>query len=145
MHQHSNILNFNPRLRLTLQSRVTSKVLVSVTIGMGDFVHNSKAMALLVSLGLISCFIVLLVFDCKDGASRVQWSLFQLPRRRPFSRFSTTRTVQAECNRARSYSLTEVRVWRCNAEAPPVLAVFNRKVTHNFRDRQTFGIFCIKM
>jgi len=46
-----------PRLRLTLQSRDTSKVYVNVTIGMGDFIHSSKAMARFVSLGLISCFI----------------------------------------------------------------------------------------
>ena len=50
-----------PRRRLTLQSLVTSKVFVSVTIGMGDFIHSSKAMALFVSLGLISCFIVFMI------------------------------------------------------------------------------------
>ena len=77
MHQQSSMLNFIPRRRLTLQSLVTSKVFVNVTIGMGDFVHSSNAMALLVSLGLISCFILII------------W-------------FSTARTVQAECNRARS-------------------------------------------
>ena len=55
------MLNFIPRCRLTLQSLVTSKVLVNVTIGMGDFVHSSKAMALLVSLGLISCFILFIL------------------------------------------------------------------------------------
>ena len=65
MHQQSSILNFNPRLRLTLQSRVTSKVLVSVTISMGDFIHNSNAIARLVSLGLISCFIVYMVSTAK--------------------------------------------------------------------------------
>ena len=59
MHQHSSMLNFMPRCRLTLRSRVTSKVFVNVTIGMGDFIHSSKAMALLVSLGLISCFILI--------------------------------------------------------------------------------------
>jgi hypothetical protein len=59
MHQLSSMLNFSPRRRLTLQSLVTSKVFVSVTIGMGDFIHSSKAMALLVSLGLISCFILI--------------------------------------------------------------------------------------
>ena len=63
--QQSSMLNFIPRRRLTLQSLVTSKVLVSVTIGMGDFVHSSKAMALLVSLGLISCFIVYLFSTAK--------------------------------------------------------------------------------
>jgi hypothetical protein len=30
--------------------------------------------------------------------------------------------VQVECNGARSNSLTKVRVWRCIAETPPVLA-----------------------
>jgi hypothetical protein len=52
------MLNFSPRRRLILQSRVTSKVLVNVTIGMGDFIHSSNAMARFVSLGLISCFIL---------------------------------------------------------------------------------------
>ena len=75
MHQQSSILNFIPRCRLTLQSLVTSKVLVNVTIGMGDFVHSSKAMALLVSLGLISCFILLFVFDCKVTNS---WGIHQI-------------------------------------------------------------------
>ena len=43
-----------------VRSRVTSKVFVSVTIGMDDFIHNSNACARLVFLGSISCFIVLL-------------------------------------------------------------------------------------
>jgi hypothetical protein len=60
MHQQSSMLNFSPRRRLTLQSRVTSKVFVSVTIGMGDFIHSSKAVARLVSLGLTSCFILII-------------------------------------------------------------------------------------
>jgi len=59
MHQHSNMLNFIPRLWLTLQSLVTSKVFVSVTIGIGDFIHSSNAIARFVSLGSISCFIFL--------------------------------------------------------------------------------------
>ena len=59
MHQHSSMLNFIPRLWLTLQSLVTSKVFVSVTIGIGDFIHSSNAIARFVSLGLISCFIFL--------------------------------------------------------------------------------------
>ena len=65
MHQQSSMLNFSPRRRLTLQSRVTSKVFVSVTIGMGDFIHSSKAVARFVSLGLISCFIVYLFSTAK--------------------------------------------------------------------------------
>ena len=53
------MLNFLPRLWLTLQSLVTSKVFVSVTIGIGDFIHSSNAIARFVSLGSISCFIFL--------------------------------------------------------------------------------------
>jgi hypothetical protein len=42
-----------PRLRLTLQSRDTSKVFVNVTIGMGDFIHSSNAMARFVTNDMI--------------------------------------------------------------------------------------------
>ena len=58
MHQQSSMLNFMPLRRLTFRSRVTSKVLTIVTIGCGDFIHMSKALARLFSLGLTSCFIV---------------------------------------------------------------------------------------
>ena len=57
MHQHSSMLNYSLCRLLILYSGVTSKVLVSVTIGMGDFIHSSNVTARLVSLGLISCFI----------------------------------------------------------------------------------------
>ena len=40
---------------------LTLNVLVSVTIGMGDDIHSSKASALDVSLGLTSCFMFLRV------------------------------------------------------------------------------------
>ena len=59
MHQHKRALNFTLFCLPTLQRCVTSKVLVSVTIGMGDFIHSSNACARLVSFGLISCFILI--------------------------------------------------------------------------------------
>ena len=43
MHQHISILNFSLRRRLIRRSRVTSSVLNSVTIGIGAFIHASKA------------------------------------------------------------------------------------------------------
>ena len=45
--------------------------------------------------------------------------------REHFRGVCAARTVQAERNGARSNSLTKVRVWRCIAEAPPVLAPFS--------------------
>ena len=41
---------------LTTRSRVTSKVFVSVTIGIGDFIHSSNAWLRMVSCGFISDF-----------------------------------------------------------------------------------------
>ena len=58
MHQHRSMLNFKPFRRLILRSRVTSKVLKSVTMGTGDFIHIAKASARVVSWGFISCFIL---------------------------------------------------------------------------------------
>ncbi len=65
-HQHKSILNFSPRRRLALHSRVTSKVFVSVTIGMGEFIHNLNAFARVVSLGSSSFFIFLGHVVCAD-------------------------------------------------------------------------------
>ena len=48
-------LNAPPPANLTKPRYI--KVLVSVTIGMGDFIHILKAMARFVFRGLISCFI----------------------------------------------------------------------------------------
>ena len=58
MHQHISILNFRPCRRLMRRSRVTSSVLNSVTIGIGAFIHISKAYARVVSFGLTSFIIV---------------------------------------------------------------------------------------
>jgi len=75
IHQQSNMLNFIPRLRPILHSRVTSKVFVSVTIGIGDFIHSSNAIARLVSCGLISCFILLhLIILMSSMAAKLQIS-----------------------------------------------------------------------
>ena len=60
MHQHMSILNFSLRRRLIRHSRVTSRVLNSVTIGIGAFIHISKAYALVVSFGLTSCIFFLM-------------------------------------------------------------------------------------
>ena len=51
MHQHSSRLNFKPGLRPSLTSRVTSRVLDSVTMGMGAFIQRAKAWARGVCLG----------------------------------------------------------------------------------------------
>jgi hypothetical protein len=64
MHQHSNLLNFKPLRLHTLHRGVTSNVLVSVTIGIGDFIHIWNAHARLVSLGFTSCFIVSIYTFC---------------------------------------------------------------------------------
>ncbi len=61
MLQHINILNFRPRFRLICRKRVTSRVLINVTIGIGAFIHISKAYALVVSFGFTSCIIVFLM------------------------------------------------------------------------------------
>ena len=58
MHQHSKALNFMPDLLLTLNTLLTSNVLVKVTIGIGDVIHKSKASLRDVSFGLISVLIV---------------------------------------------------------------------------------------
>jgi len=49
MHQHINILNFMPDFRLIFTRRDTLSVLKNVTIGIGAFIHISKAYARLVS------------------------------------------------------------------------------------------------
>ena len=43
MHQHISILNFKPLRLLTLRIVLTSMVRNSVTIGIGAFIHISKA------------------------------------------------------------------------------------------------------
>ena len=58
MHQHISMLNFKPCRRLSFSSRVTSKVFTIVTIGIGDCIHISNALALLVVLGSTSLIIV---------------------------------------------------------------------------------------
>ena len=62
MHQHMSILNFSLRRRLIRHSRVTSRVLNSVTIGIGAFIHISNAYVRVVPFGLTSCIIF---FDAK--------------------------------------------------------------------------------
>lgn len=54
MHQQRSILNLQPFCLETFRSRVTSNVLVSVTIGIGEVIQSSKAAARLVSFGSIS-------------------------------------------------------------------------------------------
>ena len=54
MHQHINILNFMPDFRLIFTRRDTLSVLKNVTIGIGAFIHISKAYARLVSWGFTS-------------------------------------------------------------------------------------------
>ena len=61
MHQHINILNFMPDFRLIFTRRDTLSVLKNVTIGMGAFIHISKAYARLVSWGFTS-FILNAIF-----------------------------------------------------------------------------------
>ena len=58
MHQHSRALNLMPLFLLALTALLTSNVLVSVTIGMGDVIQSSKAFARDVFCGSISLFIV---------------------------------------------------------------------------------------
>ena len=60
--QHKIILNFHPLFLLVFKIRETSNVLVRVTIGIGDDIHNSNAAALEVSLGFISFFITFFCF-----------------------------------------------------------------------------------
>jgi hypothetical protein len=72
-HQQSNMLNFIPRLRLTLQSRVTSKVLVNVTIGMGDFIHSSNAMARFVTNDMIKRVYIVPRFEKRFNLSISEW------------------------------------------------------------------------
>lgn len=60
IHQHISMLNFRPRRWLIFLSRVTSSVLKSVTIGIGAFIHISKAYARVVSFGFTSCIIFLM-------------------------------------------------------------------------------------
>ena len=57
------MLNFIPFLLLTLTNRVTSMVLKKVTIGLGAFIHNSKACARVVSSGLTSFVILLIILE----------------------------------------------------------------------------------
>ena len=48
MHQHSSILKLSLCLLLHFTSLLTSIVFTNVTIGMGDDIHNEKALLLLV-------------------------------------------------------------------------------------------------
>ena len=57
MRQSSNILNFRLFLLLTFTSLVTSIVLMKVTIGLGAFIQNSYANALVVCFGSTECVI----------------------------------------------------------------------------------------
>ena len=57
MHQHRRALNFTPCFLLALTRLLTSKVLVNVTIGIGELIQSSNASALFVSWGLNSVFI----------------------------------------------------------------------------------------
>jgi hypothetical protein len=56
MHQHRRALNFTPSLLLALIRLLTSKVLVNVTIGIGELIQSSNASALFVSFGFTSVF-----------------------------------------------------------------------------------------
>jgi hypothetical protein len=58
MHQQRRALNFTPDFLATLTRWLTSKVLVRVTMGMGDVIHISNATALAVSLGFTSVFML---------------------------------------------------------------------------------------
>ena len=58
MHQQRSIFNFRPFFRLSFTKRVMSKVLVNVTIGIGEVIHKQKACERLLSSGFISCFIL---------------------------------------------------------------------------------------
>jgi hypothetical protein len=58
MHQQRRALNFTPNFLLALSSLATSKVLVRVTIGIGEVIHISNASALVVSFGFTWVFIV---------------------------------------------------------------------------------------
>ena len=58
MHQQSRALNLIPLFLLAFSARLTSNVLVRVTIGMGDVIQSSKALARDVCCGSISLFIV---------------------------------------------------------------------------------------
>ncbi len=51
MHQQRSRLNFKRRLRLSPTSLVTSRVLKSVTMGMGACIQSRKASARFVSFG----------------------------------------------------------------------------------------------
>ena len=55
--------------------------LVSVTIGMGDFIHNSNACARFVSCGLISCFIVGMPFCPYQFGRKIR--VLSVPKRKP--------------------------------------------------------------
>ena len=50
-------LNLTPSLLHALTRLLTSKVLVNVTIGIGELIQSSNASALFVSLGFTSVFI----------------------------------------------------------------------------------------
>ena len=62
MHQHSRALNFTPSLLLALSRLLTSKVLVNVTIGIGELIQSSNASALFVSCGFTAVFIIYIYF-----------------------------------------------------------------------------------
>ena len=63
MHQHISMFSFMPVLRLTFTNRVMSNVFTNVTIGIGDFIHISKAYARVDSWGIISVFIFLMLAE----------------------------------------------------------------------------------
>ncbi len=54
IHQHMSILNLKFLLLLNLNNLLTFKVLKNVSIGIGAFIHISKAYALVVVWGLTS-------------------------------------------------------------------------------------------
>ena len=71
--QHVELLNLGCG---TADAPAQSKVLVSVTMGMGDLVHSWKAMALLVLLGSISCFIASVLIP---SAKLIKWHRGTVP------------------------------------------------------------------
>ena len=63
MHQQRSMLGLSPFCRLLFTTCVMSNVFVSVTIGIGDDIHRSKASLRLLSSGDTGCFIVA-AFKC---------------------------------------------------------------------------------
>ena len=82
MHQQRSILNLYPRFRLMRTNAVTSSVFIRVTMGMGAFIHSSKANSREVLLGSTSFILFSILFvhsgsaDCRLSGRR--WVLFRL-------------------------------------------------------------------